>query len=194
MSSSWTSPDPHRVVTGTAFGQPYEHVEPPSPPVRSDVLAALVTLAVPLLVAAPVGLGWAALAPRAVGVLAGGRYLQADPSSDAFIAGDGYFLAAVLLAGMVTGLTAWSFGQQHGPAVVTALAVGGVGAALIAMRVGEAVGVEALDRAVQGGATRIDVALDLGALAALAGWPAAAVLAYLAATLVRGRGHELSSG
>ena len=181
-------------MTGTAFGQPYEHVEPPSPPVRSDVLAALVTLAVPLLVAAPVGLGWAALAPRAVGVLAGGRYLQADPSSAAYIAGDSYFLAAVLLAGMVTGLAAWSFGQQHGPAVVTALAVGGVGAALIAMRVGEAVGVEALERAVQGGAARVDVALDLGALSALAGWPAAAVLAYLAATLVRGRGHELSSG
>ena len=38
------------------------------------------------------------------------------------------------------------------------------------------------------------VTVRFGALAALAGWPAAAVLAYLAATLVRGRGHELSSG
>lgn len=194
MSSSWSTPDPGRVVTGTAFGRPYVHVEPATPPVRSDVLAALVTLAVPLLVAAPVGLAWAALAPRAVAVLAAGRYAQVDPSSDVRIAGDGYFLAAVLLAGAITGLTAWGFGRRHGPAVVSALAVGGLGAAFVAMRVGEAVGVRALQQAVQGGATRVDVTLDLGAVVALAGWPVAALLAFLVATLVRGEEAELSSG
>ena len=188
MSTPWSTPDPHRTVTGTAFGQPYAHVEPISPPVRGDLLAALLTVAVPLLVAAPIGLAWAALAPRAQAVLAVDRYLQADPSSDAYIAGDGYFLAAVLLAGVITGLTAWRLGRQHGPAVVTALAVGGLGAALVVMRVGEAVGVDALKQAVRGGAARVDVTLDLGAMATLAGWPAAALLAYLAATLVRGKG------
>jgi len=181
-------------VTGTAFGRPYEHVEPATPPVRRDVLAALVTLAVPLLVAAPVGLTWGALAPRAVAVLAAGRYLPADPSTDAHIAGDGYFLAAVLLAGAITGLMAWGFGRRHGAAVVSALAVGGLGAAFVVMRVGEAVGVQALRQAVQGGATRVDVTLDLGAVVALAGWPVAALLAFLVATLVRGDEAELSSG
>ena len=194
VSASWSTPDPGRVVTGTAFGRPYEHVEPATPPVRSDVLAALLTLAVPLLDAGPVGLAWAALAPRAVAVLAAGRYSAADPSTDAHIAGDGYFLAAVLLAGAITGLTAWAFGRRHGPAVVSALAVGGLGAAFVVMRVGEAVGVGALQRAVQGGATQVDVALDLGAVVALTGWPVAALLAFLVATLVRGEEAALSSG
>lgn len=190
MSTSWSTPDPRRTVTGTAFGQPYVHVEPVSPPLRDDLLAALLSVVAPLLVAAPVGLAWAALAPRAQAVLAGDRYLQADPSSDAYIAADGYFLAAVLLAGVVTGLAAWRLGRRHGPAVVTALAVGGLGAAFVVMRVGEAVGVDALQQAVRGGAARVDVTLDLGAVAALAGWPAAALLAYLAATLVRGKGDD----
>lgn len=187
MSTSWSSPDPPRVVTGTAFGRTYEHLEPTSPALREDVLAGLVTLLATLLAAAPVGLAWAALAPRPEGVLAGGRYLQAESQADAYIADDGYLFAAVLVAGVVTGLMAWRWGRAHGPAVVSALAAGGLVAAYVASRVGEAVGRDALVAATRAGAPRVELTLEVGALVVLAGWPAAALLAYLAATLLRGR-------
>lgn len=177
------------MVTGTAFGQPYAHVEPVAPPWRSDVLAALVAAAVTVLLGAPVGLLWAAVAPRAEAVLAGGQYLRADPSSDAYIAGDGYFLAACVLAGVVGGLVAWWLGREHGPAVVGGLAVGGLAAALVMRRVGEAVGLDGLVEAVLAREARVDLALELGAGTAVAAWPAAALIAYLAATLVAGRGE-----
>lgn len=187
VSTSWSSPDPRRVVTGTAFGRPYERLEPVSPPLRLDLLAAAVTLAATVLAGAPLGLLWGALAPRAEAVLAGGQYLRADPSSDAYIAGDGYFLAACLVAGTVTGLVAWRLGRAHGPAVVCALAAGGLLAAYVTMRVGEVVGVDALLEAVTRSQERVELGLQLGAVVALAAWPAAALIAYVAASAVLGR-------
>lgn len=174
-------------MTGTAFGQPYAREEQASPPRRVDALAAAVTVVVLTLVGAPVGLLWVALAPRAQAVLAGGEYLRADPSSDAYIAGDGYFLAAVVLAGAVSGLLVWWLGRLHGPAVVPALALGGLSGAFVAMRVGELVALDQLRSAISSGAERIDINLQLGAVATLAGWPAAALLAFLAASVLAGR-------
>ena len=178
------------MVTGTAFGRPYERVEQVTPDLRDDVLAFLVTVLATLLAAAPVGLAWAALAPRPEGVLAGGRYLQVESQTDAFIAGDGYLFAAVLVAGVVTGLAAWHWGHAHGPAVVTALAAGGLVAANVASLVGEAVGRDALVAATSAGAPRVELTLEVGALVVLAGWPAAALLSYLGLTLARGRERE----
>lgn len=187
MSTSWSSPDPRRAVSGPAFGQPEQSPGPAGPPARTDALAALVTLVVPLLVAGPLGLAWAALAPHPQAVLASGKYLQADPASSDYIAGDGYFFAAVVLAGLVTGLVAHRLGRVHGPAVVPALAAGCLAAAYGTMRVGETVGLDAARQAAAAGAERLDVTVRLGALVALAGWPAAALLAYLVAALLLGR-------
>ncbi len=184
MSDTWSSPDPRRVVTGTAFGQPYARSESVSPPVARDVLAGVVTLAVTILAGAPVGLLWAALAPRAEAVLSGQQYLRADVETSAYIAGDGFFLAAGLVAGVVTGLLAWRLARAHGPAVVPALAVGGAAAAYVAMRVGEQVGIDALAQAVRTATPRVDLTLQLGALATLAAWPVAALVAHLVATLL----------
>lgn len=170
--------------TGTAFGQPHERLEQVSPPVVHDVLAALVTLAVTILAGAPVGLLWAALAPRAQAVLSGQQYLRANVETSAYIAGDGFFLGAGLLAGAVTGLLAWRLARAHGPAVVPALAVGGLAAAYVAMRVGEQVGVDALATAVRAATPRIDLTLQLGALVTLAAWPLAALVTHLTATLL----------
>lgn len=157
---------------------------------RSDLLAGLLTAVATVLAGAPVGLLWAALAPRAEAVLAGGTYLQADPASAAFIAGDGYLSAACLVAGVVTGALAWVLARRHGPAVVPALALAGLAAAYVASRVGGQVGLEALRSGARAQVPRLDLTLKLGADAVLAVWPAAAVLTFLVATLLCGSGSE----
>jgi hypothetical protein len=176
------------VVTGTAFGLPYERVEDTSPPLRQDIAAGLLTFVVTVLAGAPVGLLWSALAPRAEALRVGERYVAADRSSSAFIAGDGYFFGAVLVAGLVTGLVAWWYGRTHGPAVVLGLAVGGLAAAAVAMLVGEQVGVAAFEASVRAGQDRVDITLVLMAREALAGWPVAALLAFAVPTLLTDRG------
>lgn len=193
VSTSWSAPDARRLVAGTAFGRPYEQLEQVSPPWRSDLLAAGVTLVVTVLAGAPVGLLWAALAPRAEAVLVDGQYLRADPSSDAYIAADARFFAAALLAGLLSGALAWRLGRRHGPAVVPALAAAGLAAAFVAVRVGEQVGLDELASAVAGRTERVELTLQLGASASLAVWPAVALLTWLALALLR-PDPSLSSG
>ncbi len=188
VSTPWASPDARRTITGTAFGRPYEHLEPASPPVGQDLLAGVLTVVVSVLVAAPVGLLWAAIAPHVGVVVAAGEVNLADTYGDSFIAVDGYFFGAVLVAGLVGGLVAWRLGHRHGPAVVVGLAVGGVVAAYVAKTVGEQVGLQTLRDAVRaGGEGAFDLNVELKSLAALAGWPVASLAAYVAATLARGR-------
>jgi hypothetical protein len=159
-----------------------------SPTLAEDVRAGLLTAAVTVLLGAPVGLLWAALAPRVDVVISGEDVQLADPSSSAFIAGDGAFLLAVLLAGVIGGLVAWRLGREHGPAVVAGLTVGGLLAAYVAMRVGQQVGLEDVERAVSAGRQgALELTLRLRAQEALVGWPVGALLAYVGATLVRGR-------
>lgn len=188
MSTTWASPDARRAAPGTAFGQPDAGGEPVAPPLAQDVRAGLVTVAVSVLVGAPVGLLWAALAPHVGVVVANGDVNLADTYGDSFIAVDGYFFAAALVAGLVGGLLAWRLGHRHGPGVVVGLAVGGVVAAYVAKTVGAQVGYDSLRAAVRaGGQGAFDLNVELKSLAALAGWPVASLLAYVGATLARGR-------
>ena len=187
MSTSWSRPGmPARVVTGTAFGTAYERVEPAAPPPLDDAKVGLLTLVVTVLVGAPLGLLWAGLAPRVDVVVMGEDVNLTEAYGDAFIAADGFFLAAVLLAGFVGGLIAWRFGAAHGPAVVVALTLGGLAAAFVAMTVGEQVGLETLREAVRtGGQGAFQLNLELKADTALLGWPLASLVAYLSASSLR---------
>ena len=47
-----------------------------------------------------------------------------DTYGDGFIAVDAWFLAAVVVAGLVGGLLACRLGGEHGPAIVLGLVVG----------------------------------------------------------------------
>lgn len=190
MSTSWTTPDPRRTApTAPRFGEAYVAVADETRPApKDDVVAALLTIAVTVLAGAPVGLLWAAVAPKVAVVIDAGNASLVRPMSDEFIAGDAYFLFAVALAGLVGGLLAWRLGRAHGPAVVVALTLGGVGAAYVAMVVGQLVGAEAVDLAVA--STRqevVELTLRLRAREALVGWPVASLLAYLGVSFVRGR-------
>lgn len=189
MSTSWSAPDSRgTAVVAPPFGMPVEQVVAEPVPVAEEVRAGLLTAAISLLVAAPVGLLWAAVAPRVDVVISGDRVDLADSGSSAFIAGDGFFLLAVTLAGVVGGLTAWRLARRHGPGVVLGLALGGLAAAYVAMVVGQQVGSDAVQAAVasdrQGA---LELNLRLRAREALVGWPVGALVAYVLASLVRGR-------
>lgn len=192
MSTSWSAPDPRRIAAAPpAFGVPVEQVAAEQVPVGEEVRAGLVAAAATLLVAAPVGLLWAALAPKADVVVSGDRVDLADSGSAAFIAGDGFFLLAVALAGVVGGLTAWRLTRQPGPGVVLGLAVGGLTAAYVAMVVGQQVGSEAVQVAVDGGLQgALELNLRLRAREALVGWPVGALVAYVLASLLRRRPYH----
>lgn len=189
MSTSWSSPTPReQTVTGTAFGAPYERVETVRPPLLEDAKVGLVTLAVTVLLGAPLGLLWAGLAPHVDVVVMGGNANLTEPYTDGFIAADASFFAAVALAGVIGGLIAYRFGSASGPVAVLALTVGGLVAAYVAMTVGEQVGLQALRDAVRaGGQGLFELNLELKARAALVGWPLGSLLAYLGASLLRRR-------
>ena len=161
-----------------------------------DVRAGLLTVAVTVLVGAPVGLLWAALAPRVTVEVAGEDVQVLEATSDGFIAADAWFFAAVIVAGLVGGVLTWWLGDDHGPAVVLGLVLGGLAAAWIAGRVGgevDRVSVQQLvDSGVQG---RRQLAVRLRSTSALLGWPIASLLAFLALSVTRRpSGAELSSG
>lgn len=182
-------PDPTRlIVTGTAFGVPYERVELVPPPRREDAVVGLLTFVATVLLGAPLGLLWAGFAPRVDVVVEGQDINLVEAYTDSFIAADAYFLAAVLLAGVAGGLIAWRFGRGYGPAVVVALTLGGLVAAFVAMTVGEQVGRQALQEAVRAGGQGVfELTLELKARGALIGWPLGSLLAYLAASLISKR-------
>lgn len=176
------------MVTGTAFGVPFERVEPIAPPRREDVKAAVLTLVASVVAGAPVGLLWSQLAPRVQATMSGEEILLLEAYTSRFIAADGYFVGAALLAGVVGGLLAWWLGSRHGPAVVVALAVGGLVAGLLAMLTGEQIGLSAAREAVRAGdAAAFELPLELKAREALVVWPLASLLTYLAASLVKAR-------
>lgn len=189
MSTSWSAPDPRRTAAaGPAFAVPADAPDVERVPVGEEVRDGLVAAAVMLLVAAPVGLLWAALAPRVDVVVSGDRVDLADKGSAAFIAGDGFFLLAVALAGVVGGLTAWRLARQPGPGVVLGLALGGLAAAYVAMVVGQQVGSDVVQAAVDGDVQgALELNLRLRAREALVGWPVGALVAFVGASLLRRR-------
>jgi hypothetical protein len=153
----------------------------------ADVWAGLVTTAVVVLLGAPVGVLWGAVAPRVPVVkVAQGIDLQM-PETKAFVAADGSFLIITLLVGLACGIAAALIGRRHAPGVTMGVAVGGVLAALIAMKVGHRFGydsyVQLRDVAKVG--TKGSAYLQLRAKGVLFAWPAAACLALLTVTAGR---------
>ena len=148
------------------------------------------TTGVTVLLGAPVGLLWSAVAPHAhVTVAAGDAYIS-DAATEVFIAGDGWFIGLTLLAGLVCGVLGWLAARGSGPFVVVGLAVGGVVASYVASRVGVRVGQDALRAAVRGGVQGTYVGnIALRATAAVVVWPLGAVAAF--AALVASRVDEL---
>jgi hypothetical protein len=155
--------------------------------VTQDLWAGLVTVAVTVLAGAPVGLLWAALAPRFAEAAVGGQRGSAATAGDALLAVDACYLGAVVVAGLATGGLAWRLGSRHGPAVVVGLTVGGLVAGSVAMSVGGLVGSRPLGELLASGQDLTGLAVDLRATAVIAGWPVASLLVVVVSALRAGR-------
>lgn len=159
---------------------------------RRDILVGLLVLGGMLQLAGPVGLVWAAVAPRAVYVLTPTGARLADPSTQALIAADGWFAAVAAAAGLLCGVSAYlAAGRRHGVGAVVGLAVGGVVAGLFAWRVGQIPDLAEFRHAVQTrqDGTQVPAFLSLNAKSVLVIWPlfAVGVFGLLAAVPRRGR-------
>lgn len=161
---------------------------------RRDVLAGSITVVVTVLLGAPVGLLWAALAPEAEVVVHGTRVDVVETYGDAFIAADAAYLAVVVVAGTVSGLLAWCLAAAHSPAVVVGLTVGGLAAAWVAAAVGEQVGRTALELAGAGVEGPRELAVRLRSTSAVVGWPLASLAAYVGALLSAERRSAVPAG
>ena len=157
---------------------------------REDVVALALTAGVTVLLGAPVGLLWSAIAPHAhVQVQAGDAFIS-DATTEVFIAGDGWFIGITLVVGLACGVLAWLAARWSGPFVVVGLAAGGLAAAYVASRVGVRIGQDALRELVHEGRQGTYVGnIALQTKAALVAWPLGAVAGF--ATLVAARIDEL---
>lgn len=170
-----------------AFGTPYVLPSQTGPTLADDARAGLLAAVVTVLVGSPVGLLWAAVAPRVEVVIAGQNVQLVQPGSSAFIAADAFFLLAVTVAGVIGGVVAWFLGRRHGPGVVVGLTVGGLAAAYVAMVVGQQVGLDEVQQAATVGQQGVlELSVRLRATEAVVGWPVGALLGYLGASFVRG--------
>jgi hypothetical protein len=146
--------------------------------VRRQLLTATVTTLVTAVPGALVGLLWQAISPSIRYVIVDGRPVIADPETQTLISTDGRFAILTAVAGLVCGMAAYlAAGRAADIAIVIGLAVGGIGAALLAWRVGHYIGLDAFQHAVRGakdGALVTGVA-DLRATGVLVFWPLVAV-------------------
>jgi hypothetical protein len=144
-----------------------------------DALTGTFVAALVVLLGAPAGLLWTALAPHShVAVEAGGAYI-ADAETEVFIAGDGWFLGLTLVLGVLTGVAAWLLVRHSGPFVVVGLVAGGLIASYVASRVGVRIGQDALQAAIRSGHPGRYVSnVALQTKTAWVAWPLGAVLAF----------------
>ena len=185
--SPWASPDPRPRGDGTPFGSP--PVRRAGAPVWPDVRAGLLTVAVTVLVGAPVGLLWAAVAPRPDLVPQdGGGLAYADLETKDFIAADGLLFLLGAAAGLVAALVAWRLGRLRPLGTLLGLVAGAGLASYVAWKTGVLVDDrEALLAAARDEARTapLDLPLELRSKAALLGWPAGAALTFALIALRR---------
>ena len=158
---------------------------------RRDLVTGAFVAAVTVLLGAPAGLLWSAVAPHARIAISASGATFADGATEVFVAGDGWFLGVVLVLGLLSGLVTWVVARGSGPYAVLGLAVGGALAAYVAAKVGRRIGQDELRAAAAAGIPGTYVAnVALQATQVVLVWPIAALAAFL--TLVAARPDELS--
>ena len=121
------------------------------------------------------GLIWAAVAPRAVlQEVARGEAELVNAESSAFIVADAWFCLIVVVGGLITGILGYRFlVRRTGWTAVAGLVLGAVAAALLALWIGENIGLGSYNHllATSPNGTLFHASLALGAKSALAFWP-----------------------
>lgn len=187
---TWSPPDLRRPPGSAVL--PAAGTPPAGRPrLLGDAFAGLATAAFTVLIGAPLGLLWSAVAPHSHALVeAGGAAFVADAETEVFIAADGWFLGLTLLVGVLTGVVAWLVARRSGPFVVVGLLVGGLLASYVASKVGVRIGQDALKAAIRSarpGTYTSNIALQTKI--ALVAWPLGALAAF--GTLVASRVDEI---
>ncbi len=130
---------------------------------RRDLAGAGAVVVSCVLLGAPAGLVWSAVAPRLqVQLTADGVVIPNVESSKAFIGADGSLLVVMLAMGLLTGVLAWVFARKYGPWTVAGLLIGGLLAAQVAAAVGLRPGASEAQAALNNPQARGTVELYLG--------------------------------
>jgi hypothetical protein len=142
------------------------------------VAAALAVTAGTAALGVVAGLGWAAVAPRALLVIAApGAAALVNTETNAFIAADAAFCAVCLAGGVISGALGYRFAvRKYGPLAMAGLLAGALAAAFVARSVGEHSGLAAFQHqlATLPVGARLRDSLTLGATGALGFWVLAA--------------------
>jgi hypothetical protein len=94
-----------------------------------------------ILLGAPLGLIWAAVAPSAQVVLVEGGAAPAQPQPEEFVAADGWFSLLGLVFGLLAAIAVWLILRRYrGPVGLLVAALGSIGAAVLAWQVGRQIG------------------------------------------------------
>ena len=153
---------------------------------RRDLVAGVFVAAVSVLLGAPAGLLWSALAPHAHIAISASGATFADGATEVFVAGDGWFSGVALVVGLLSGVVTWLVARRSGPYAVLGLAVGGALAAYVAAKVGRRIGQDELRAAAAAGVPGTYVAnVALQATQVVLVWPIAALASFLALFVAR---------
>ena len=121
------------------------------------------------------GLVWAAVAPRALLQEVGrGQAILVSAETNAFILADAWFCLIVALGGAITGIVGYRLlVRRAGWTAAAGLVLGALAAALLALWVGENIGLASYNHqlASSPNGTFFHASLALGAKSALAFWP-----------------------
>lgn len=126
-------PPPDQVAGVPPVGQQRPWHEVLLPPVRTF----LATVAVTVLLGAPLALLWRAVADPPVVERTASGPVPVAPESNQVFAVDGAFIVVTLVAGAVVGTLAWVLLRDRGPAGPFGLAAGGLLAAFVTAAVGK---------------------------------------------------------
>jgi len=158
------------------------------PSLSGELLTGLLTTLGLVLLGAPLGLLWGAVAPRPDVVLSMGSLDFVDRETKDFIAADGLLFLLGVAAGVLAAVLAWRLGRHRPLGTLLGLVAGAGLASLVAWRTGiriddrEALLAAARDPA---GTRALDLPLALRSHAALLGWPAGGALTFALIALRR---------
>src|SRR3954452_4678321 len=154
---------------------------------RRDVVVALAAVAGMVLLGAPVGLLWSAIAPHVHAIVTTDGVSLSDPEPKGFIAADGVFLFLTLAVGVVVAAAVGWYDDAPGPLTIAALVLGGCLAAIIAWHIGHRVGLDSFRNFLEHGkpGEQMDAVVRVRAKTIALGWGLGAAIGYGAVVALR---------
>jgi len=155
-----------------------------NPDVRSELRTGLAVIGGSLIAAVLVGITWWGVTPLPHLVTRSDGVYLAGGETEVAVAADGWFAICSATAGLVCALVVFARMRRARLGPLLGLALGGVIGAVVAWRLGVALGPDAIRDAVKGMApnTHFDGPLMLSAHGVLFAWPLTSTVAYFALT------------